>query len=1056
MITTIFGHDEATETAIQRIKAALKSRSNHLDLGSLPLNKLPAKIDELAPHLTSLDLSECEMLTSLNGIEKLKALTKLDVTGCDALTNLKALEPLTALTTLNAGWCDALTDLEGIDSLTGLTSLDLSGCRAFTSLQEFENLKELISLDVSGADMLICLTGIDQLKALTTLNVSGCQNLTSLEGIQHLKALTMLDATDCIGLKQLNGIEQLTNLAQLYVENSAVDDVSPLTFLLSISTALKDVYLATTPLQRRYNLQLEPSENCLRYIQNLIHQQGSTIVKFRLPAKVLFLGNHTVGKSTLVNLLDETILNLGSTHILQVSPYGTIRQSDAELINLKLPEAVLFDFGGQDYYHGVYRVFMGQHGVTCLLWKTTADFNRYKTDCFGLPNLDFNRAYWLDCLNHHKQQKRSKHIGQTSNSSQTASSKVAHKNPLLLLQTHVEDGDYRQTKHADAGRQHHFSLAAWPSAEHQKSDSQLVGNVQKLYPLDQAAFHHFKAQLDYLIQQQQIEIERSVWYANFLQFILQSHKETNFITTRTADLLTRYTAPGNSKTLKADVELNNHLEAELEQLHKQGLVLYYPDVIRTKVWLNPMTFAKYVHVTILGKERLTNNRGKIPQQEFEQGIDQHILHILQLEKVVFLHRYGGEHGETAEYIVPNYLPLTDPDCAEYQLYTFTLAAPPALSLWFKSYLPLGLINQLVCHFGNLPDYKKFWRDQILFTLDKKGKSGGSLVLIKLVFEEKLQLKIYLQNNNAEQKKRHLGYLYYVLMAMYHNADKIESFEDHQRSIDYFKNTGWVDTSSHVPNAKFKHNDVTLMVLYSAIYSQPPKDLRLSIDGGLYVKATELAELKQQTVLSAVRIDDHKQPSVQIEAYLFAPFMLQKPKKRLRVFISYAHKDTVFREQLQKFFSNMLRANLIEIWHDNKIYAGEPWDHAIKQKLAEADVAVVLTSQDLLASDYIQKIEMPLMIKLHQERRLTILPVLLKDCCFDSWQVAAEQVVNDNITQQNEVAGSGTYTDTFDVSQLQFLPKDDNEQLKPVVEWQPFEEKAWKKVVQALQKLIDAQ
>lgn len=1052
-------HNEAMEVAIHRIKTAVKLRSYKVDLSNLQIQKLPANVHELAPFLTALDLSECEALTSLSGIETLTCLTTLDVTGCDALRDLTALERLTTLTTLHAGWCDALNNLDGIGKLTNLTSLDLSECRAVTSLQKFENLRELISLDISGADLLTTLTGIEKLKALTTLNVSGCQNLRDLEGVQHLKALTILDANECTSLQTFGGIEQLTNLVQLYVENSAIEEITPLVLLLSISNSLKEVYLAGSPLERQHNLQLTPSENCLRYVHNIIHQKSSTLVKFRLPAKVLLLGNHAVGKSTLVNLLDDTTSNSGSTHVLKVSPYGTIQQNEAELVKLKLPEAVIFDFGGQDYYHGVYRLFMEQNAVTCLLWKSSAEVNGYKTDCFGLPNLEFDRNYWLGSLKHYQQQKRNKNNEQFSNRGHSPQIY-----PLLLLQTHVEPGGYWQTNYEGARMQHHFSLVPSSSIEYKKSERMVGGKLNHLHSLDQAAFYHFKTQLDYLINQQQLEIERSVWYANFLQFILQSHKDPNFTTTSTTDLSGRYRSSNNEKTLEADIKINNLLGVELELLHKQGLVLYYPDVTKAKVWLSPMAFARYVHETVLGKERYTRNYGKIPQHEFEKNIDKHILQILRQEKVVFLHQYGGDDGNTPEYIIPNYLPLANVSCAEYKLYTFALPSQPDVSILFENYLPLGLVNQLVCYFGNLPDYKKFWRDQIIFTLDKKDNHGGSLVLIKLVFEKRLQIKIYLQNSDIEQKKHHVGYLYYVLMAMYHDestpesldsylqtimllkkGDLLKKFQENERKAKVMPIFSSKDTTAPGPVDALEAKLQAIIPLYKKIYLDSADDLKLSIDGEYYVSASELRNLSSETMVTAKFIENDKK-SINIQACLFSPFVLQKPKKRLKVFISYAHEDTIFREQLQKFLSNMLRANQIEIWHDNKIYAGEPWDHTIKQKLAEADVAVVLTSQDLLASDYIQQTEMPLMIKLHQERGLTILPVLLKDCCFDSWQVAAEQMARNGDAKAAP----------FDVSTLQFLPKDDNEQLKPVVEWQPFEEKAWKKVSQALQQLIDAQ
>lgn len=1032
--------------------------------------------------LTDLSVTDCKMLSSLRGIAQLTALTKLELSRCKALASLAGVERLIDLSELNLSFNRSLQTLHGIEALSALRKLNLNGCKALSTLAGIEALYLLTKLDISGCDQLGSLAGIEKLgylsdltvrnsslpttlsivgslPALTKLDLSGCKRLHSLQGIEALTKLTTLRLRGCLALENLSGIESLNLLKHLDARQTSVNDIEPLKNLITKSKSLTAVYLRKTPLEIKYNFQFYTNENSLPALKAFFYQQGegNAAVDILIPAKVLFLGNHAVGKSTLVSWLDNKICYTGSTHILQVHHYGSIQQTAADLSGLELPAAVFYDFGGQDYYHGVYRIFMGQRSVRCLLWKKASDRNHSALDSNNLPNLYFNRQYWLGCLAHYDR-----------NFIPDAAMDNGIYNTLLLLQTHVDNGQHEPTvlhyqKTADEQPlrqlcwQHHLSLA---DINNGQGNEQVQSYISSSDVLNAAAFTHFKAQLDYLISQQQIKMNQAPWYGEFLQFILKAHESDQFACTPIAELLPRYKGDNDPDPLLED------LEATLVQLHRQGLVLYYPKIDNTKVWLNPMAFAAHVHEKLLAKERLTGMNGQIPQQQFEHDIDPDILQILQKEKVVFLHKFGGVDRNTPEYIVPNYLPLTNPHSADYQLYTFAFAAQPALTMWFEQFLPLGLINQLVCHFGDLPMHKKFWRDQILFTLAANNGSGASLVLIKLEFGERLQLKIFLQNHDVAQKQRHISYSYYVLLALYHDHrnpkplnDFIVSFEafkrqyravgpDEDEQADLIQNpdaTMLADEEVSSPEPDEQNQAVATDELFVKIYQEAPADLLLSLDGEYFVLASDLAKSANKALLNTVHLynSEDKQHT---ETSLFAPFMLQKPKKRLKVFISYAHKDTVFREQLQKFFSNMLRANQIEIWHDNKIYAGEPWDQTIKQKLAEADVAVVLTSQDLLASDYIQQTEMPLMIKLHQERGLTILPVLLKDCCFDSWQVAAEQMARNGDAKAAP----------FDVSTLQFLPKDDNEQLKPVVEWQPFEEKAWKRVVQALQKLIDAQ
>ncbi|OBP16513.1 hypothetical protein A5320_03665 [Rheinheimera sp. SA_1] len=1014
-----------------------------------------AGIEHLAV-LTMLDVSGCTALTSLAGIEQLTALTKLNVSVCEALTSLAGIERLSAVTELNVSRCEALTDLAGIGQLTALTKLDVSWCEALASLVGIEQLTALTELNVSGYKTLTRLVDFGRLTALTKLNVSECESLKSLAGIETLTALVSLKVSKCRFLSSLTGIEQLLNLRYLDARLTSINDIEPLKQLCEVSTKLKTVYLRKTPLENTYNFQFAANENNLPALKSFFYQQGTTPVTILLPVKVLLLGNHAVGKSTLATLLDKDIHYSGSTHILQVHRYGSIHQPASVLKALNLPAAMLYDFGGQDYYHGIYRIFMGQNSIRCLLWKKASDSNHYADDLDQQPNLYFDRQYWLGCLQHFD---RNNKVGATTDDSP--------RNPLLLLQTHVDDGVYEPTQFTQARVddlskaanqvtrqvfwQHHFSLCE-PNLEADTSNVQVSRGLQN--PLFDAAFINFKAQLDYLIRQQQIEIAQAAWYGKFLQLVLRSHNTQLFVTTPTAELLPKYKAPGDP-----DPE-HSKLEAALTQLHRQGLVLYYPQIVANQVWLNPMAFAKHVHEKVLGKKLVTELKGQIPQRRFEQQrIDPEILKILQQEKVVFLHQFGGADGNEPEYIVPNYLPLTNPNSADYQLYTFALAAQPALTLWFEQYLPLGLINQLICHFGQLPDHKKFWRDQILFTLDKQSNSVGSLVLIKLEFAPKLQLKIYLQNSDQQQKPHHIGYLYYVLMALYHDATQLESVDEYKRSLEAFRKNGRVDENHKVPTAKLKNGQVdifeldkdsdselyaeqqervaALSELYKKIYQAPPADLRLSVGGSCFVWATQLTKLEQKTMLSAVDVNADKPSDTLVEASLFAPFMLQTPKKRLKVFVSYAHEDLAYRQKLQQCLNPLIRENKIELWHDSMIDAGSCWDQEIKRKLEAADVAIVLISSSLLASNYVNNEEMPALLARHKSNLVDMVPVLLEACMYECWQANHLQFLpvcgrseDFQTTQQGASAG-----------------------LLPIEEWQ-FPAQAWKQLGEAIQARCD--
>lgn len=113
---------------------------------------------------------------------------------------------------------------------------------------------------------------------------------------------------------------------------------------------------------------------------------------------------------------------------------------------------------------------------------------------------------------------------------------------------------------------------------------------------------------------------------------------------------------------------------------------------------------------------------------------------------------------------------------------------------------------------------------------------------------------------------------------------------------------------------------------------------------------------------------------------------------LNLFISYAHSDESFKNDLLKHLEPLRRLNLIESWHDRKLRAGEEWDKVISSNLKSADVILLLVSIDFINSRYCYDVEMETALDRHEEKRATVIPVILRPCLWQQTPFAKLQAL----------------------------------------------------------------
>jgi internalin A len=923
-------HSQAIESISQNLKnlETLGLEKNNIgDIGAIKISETLSKLTTLNLAFNGITDNAVQLITS-----ELTNLRVLNLCG-NSISNKGAgliARHLKKLEWLHLGLCDL--SIFGVWSilknLNNLQSLNLDriklGYIEAKNIPVFQlNLKDLSAeyASIGNEELSLITKGF---KNLTTLNLAG-NHFGELGALMIAKNLVKVKKLIIPGTEiSQNGIEQILNslseLEYLDVSNNPISKAKAFINHKNLNKLVisdckindcpsdvwqsNDLNVIKSYFEQIDKQDIEKSINTVKERVASINQRitNSKQVKIqrKRDVKLVLLGNSNAGKTTLVKYLmyGKFEKKRKTTHGLEVLRWEPDEKKFPLLQDVTVS---IWDFGGQDYYHEAYKVFLSSNALFLVLWCKDTDRNFYSKEELDSNSGEsedlahYEKNYWLNTVRFYG--------GYNSDAS------------VFLLQTKTDlPGNARERiaekLHKDFLIAESFSLGLQKSIE--------FGETKEKRLLDQF-IKELELVLNELAGQSVIPdawltVRQELWS-------IDNSKGNTF--KKAMNYRSWVDLKEFSKICVKVTEgaLSNENSSNLPiWLERGGSVLLFRnnEKLKNRIFLEPKKLADEIYKYF--EKGVRDNKGEL---RFKNNTSEDIaIRELLIDLDLIVAHPDSKYKDC--FIVPQYLPDKHP--VEY---LFKIAPKDAwkTSLWFK--VPMFYYKRVLN--GLLFNYAKpendetptfFWKHAVIFV------RNGLRVMIKGQYPTESNEGIIQISIESGEGKAGIEYGIFRQIQRY----MIKEFSMFEAVL----------SSENKSPASVPTNDGTFNPL-----------LYVSADGLNFIDVAKLPAGPQ----------DLKEGKIEFEGRFyhvggFASLLNFKPEKARKVFLSYSHQNSQWLYRLKVHLAGLRHSKFIEDWTDQEILPGEKWNDKIMEQIEKADVFILLLSADFVASKYIWETEFP--------------------------------------------------------------------------------------------------
>ncbi len=599
-----------------------------------------------------------------------------------------------------------------------LEILDLNEC----ALQQFTlpaSAVKLQKLDISRNKQLREIDFQSACPALLHLDLSEnqLQSLALPEGFTQLRYLYLNDNE----LKHLEFSNPLSALKTLHLRNNKLDKLPE--HILG-STKLEAVYMHGNPWKDIPAEFIEEGERksswekVRGYLRPLANLKADEKVA-NDEVKLVFLGNSTVGKSSLLKYLKT-----GQYDKKEPSTHGILNVLWKKEEHPQLEQNVnVWDFGGQEFYHATHRLFLSSNAVTLVLFDkktnvqgvvpTKVKIKKGNEIQDATEDMEhFPYAYWLDSIAHFGgyNQNRLEEIGKST----------------LLVQTKFIDSEEQEIPVPDSIRSKYGLTDA--NIHRIDTEEHFNGN-----PEATSRFQVFKDELFKRLKITTQGFELPNYWLTIKEKVRELAKEEG----EPHLMYARY--QGICEKIRPNISIPEEGEqrAELENLtqylHDIGVLLHFKEednpLLSNRIFVDPEWVAEAIY-EVLDYDVVTHNQGTFNIKQVEKVVRSKnieartMVDLMKAFKLIFTVK-----GQPDQFVAPQYLPTKNPKANSKSFEdTRKRCCYHLFSLYYPTFLPRSIMTGFLCNYGNLSE-NLFWRDGIVIK-----KAGKDEVLYEYLIE----------------------------------------------------------------------------------------------------------------------------------------------------------------------------------------------------------------------------------------------------------------------------------------------------------------------------------